>query len=273
MGTTPSSLKAGRSRDCWNPFPSLMHDSELKQSLFGYSQWSFKNAKCSACYAGQLLSFAWKESKVRHVFVLDRPLRSGALYRCGACHAVWYLDANERMMGAVSDERLPLVLRWNEAPIVLSDTIFGKLKEIGETPPDRYGNGREYSETPCGVVTKAGERIDIAIVSLQQHAPYEEWRIYRLASEIGDIYPSRYALPLEVREATSQAQEVRMGFAPTAIEFPDGDAFVLNWRTNFFLKSGYRADQAIVSEPQRAPREMPAVITDPAGTIYFVADS
>lgn len=75
---------------------------------------------------------------------------------------------------------------------------------------------------------RSGERIDTAIVSLQRDAPVEHWRPARLASEIAEVYPSPYALPLDVCIAGAGAPERAMGFSPSLIEMPDGKRFTLN---------------------------------------------
>lgn len=235
---------------------------------------------CQVCRAGGLISFSWpdppnydndKNWRPMETLRLDRPLRYGALYRCRACARPWHLNRAEDKMSIVPEDGLELVLAWNEAEIMLSHAVLAVLVEIGRTSPDIYGNGREYVETPCGVVTHSGERVDVAIVSIQRDAPVEEWRPCRLASEIAEVYPSPFALPLEVRLATTRAEEVGMGFAPSLIVMPDGRRFLLNGTTNFISQPGYRAVDARHNASTFDRNDTPLLAATPPVT-WFVAD-
>jgi hypothetical protein len=236
---------------------------------------------CRACNAGALLSFNWHYAKTTarpdakrdlSVFVSPQPLRWGTLYRCVSCGQPWFLDGDARFMGIVPRDRVSLIEQWNERPIELPAGHREKLDAIGRTPPDPYGNGAQFHETPCGVVTASGERIDLAIVSVQRHPPFEPLRHYRLASEIADIYPSPYALPLAVRTAASQATEIRMGLAPTLVELPDGQLAVLNGAENFFVREGCDAASIKLSRRRMDLKSPPDIHSSPKNVTYFVAD-
>ena len=175
-------------------------------------------------------------------------------------------------MNFVPRERVGLIQEWNDHPIFIGPEYLAKLEEIGRTPPDLCGNGAQFHETPCGVLTKFGERIDLSIVSVQRHAPFEDWRQYRLASEIETIYPSPYALPLPVRTATSRADEIRMGFAPTVVELPNGQIVILNWTQNFFVREGCDASAIVLSQKRLDMKSSPEIYSPPKNITYFVAD-
>lgn len=236
---------------------------------------------CSVCHAGNLISFSWPPEPFssgatslpdKGAFVSPEALRRGTLYRCAVCGRPWYLNDAKRMMNHVVDERLSLIRRWNEQPITLRDEMSAELDRIGCTPPDQYGNGHEYREFPCGVVTTVGERIDIAIVSFQRDAPFEHWRNCRLGSDIGSIHPSPFALPLSVRIASSRAEEMRMGFAPTLVEGPAGQLFILNWRADFLVSEACKADEIKLSKRRFDWSNMPRIVGGRTDAIYFVVD-
>lgn len=235
---------------------------------------------CQGCHAGHLVGFNRAQASdrdpampVRSGFEVSRPLRSGALYRCKRCDRPWYLSITTGLMSLVPDERMALILAWDRSRILLSPSVTARLGQIGPTPPDQYGNGGEYRETPCGVVTTAGERIDLAVVSLQSHAPFEPWRRCRLGSEIADVYPSPHALPLAVRRATAQAEEIRMGYAPTLVEAPGGRILVLNWRSSFLVMDGIEAPQVRLLQRRSGIQATPEMIAPPPGEVtYFIAD-
>jgi hypothetical protein len=120
-------------------------------------------------------------------------------------------------------------------------------------------------------MTAGGEQIDLAIVSLQQYAPFEEWRDYRLGSEIATLRPSSHALPLAVRIASSRAEEVRMGFSPTLIDLPGGEWLALKGRASFLVRPGCNSSEAVLSSRTVDWMQPPPVYREPK-PVYFVAD-
>ncbi len=237
---------------------------------------------CQTCGSGATISFNWEYAKTTvrpdarrdlSIFVSPQKMRWGTLFQCSSCGQPWYLDGNSQFMNLVPRERIGLIQKWNEHPILIGSEYRSKLEDISHTPPDLYGNGSQYHETPCGVITKSGERIDVAIVSIQRHPPFEAWRQYRLASEIESIYPSPYALPLPVRVATARADEIRMGFAPTLIELPNGQVVILNWAQNFFVREGCDASAIVLSQKKLDMKNPPEIYSQPNNITYFVADT
>lgn len=241
-----------------------------------------RNPVCEICGAGSTISFNWEYAKTTNrpdakrdlsIFIHPQELRWGTLFRCMSCGQPWYLDGEAQFMNFVPRNRLALICKWNEYQIRISQEHLSKLEVIGRTPPDLYGNGAQFHETPCGVLTKSGERIDLAIVSMQRHPPFEDWRQYRLASEIQDIYPSTYALSLAVRIATSKADELRMGFAPTLVEQANGQLIILNWRQNFFMKEGIDARAIKLSQRRLDMKNPPEIYSPPKNITYFIVDA
>lgn len=241
-----------------------------------------RDPDCRICGAGSTISFNLEYAKTTDrpdarrdlsIFVSPQVMRWGTLFQCSSCGQPWYLDGNAQFMNFVPRERIGLIQEWNEHPILIGSEHLSKLEEIGRTPPDLYGNGAQFHETPCGVLTKSGERIDVAIVSIQRHPPFEDWRQYRLASEIESIYPSPYALPLHVRVATSRADEIRMGFAPTLVELPNGQVVILNWTQNFFVREGCDASAIVLSQKKLDMKSPPEIYSPPNNITYFVADT
>lgn len=236
---------------------------------------------CKACGAGNLISFNWDYARTApkpenrrdtSMFVNPVPLRFGALYECQVCAQPWYLCGEPAFMNFVQRERVDLIQRWNAQEITVPLQQAAQLKAIGHTPPDVYGNGSQYREFPCAVTTTDGATIDRAIVSLQRHAPFEEGRNARLATDIAEIRPSPFALPLTVRVATSKASEVRMCFAPTLVELPNGEVNVLNWSEHFFVKPGIQAGAIVLSRQRINMEKLPPIYQGPSDTVYFVAD-
>jgi hypothetical protein len=236
---------------------------------------------CTLCGAGSTISFNWKyattaarpESKLDSlVFIEPQPLRYGTLFRCRSCGQPWYLDGEQQFMNFMPRDRLPLIQDWNRQPIALRSEHVSELRKIGRTPPDLYGNGAQFHETPCAVTAGRGERFELAIVSLERHPPFEDWRTCRLATEIARIEPSPYALPLAIRVASSQAEEMRMGLAPTLVEAPDGALLTLNSTQSFLVREGCPSSEVVLSNRQVNLKKLPPVYSRPEGIVYFVAD-
>lgn len=237
--------------------------------------------QCSECGAGQTISFNWRYAEATSrpemrrdlsVFVNPRPLRYGTLYTCRSCGQAWYLCGDPPFMHFVAKERLPLVEEWDRTPIKLSPRQLYALEGIGRTPPDLYGNGIQFHETPCSVVTREGECINLAVISRQRHAPIEEWRQCRLASEIVEIHPSPHALSLAVRLETTQAEEFRMGFAPTVVVLPSGEELALNWAQHFLVWDQCDASKVVLSSNHFDFRNPAKIYNGTQGVVYFVAD-
>jgi hypothetical protein len=236
---------------------------------------------CKVCNAGALISFNWSSAQksdrreyteiVAHL-IYWKSLRRGSLYRCSGCHEVWHLDGANEAMTHVSPARLSLVEQWGEKTIALSEKVQTQIERIGPTPPDLYGNGDQKRVTPCKVTTSSGEEIDPAMVCVQLDAPVQDHIQARLGSDIFSVSNSAFALPLDVRLASSQADEMRMGFYPSLIEMPDGKKFVLNGMTSFMDEPGYEAETARVAGGSYFSESPPPPIAKAPTVTYFVVD-
>lgn len=236
---------------------------------------------CTICGAGKLISFNWdyartaeKEEHRRDlaVYVEGQPPRHGQLYACRSCQQPWYLYGEPAMLNFVPRERMELIWKWNSQEIILPPEQADVLRGIGATPPDLYGNGSQYCELPCAVTTKDGTLHETALISVQKHAPFEEWRTYQLAGDIAKIEPSRFALSRAVREATANAGEIRMSFAPTLVDLPDGRLAVINGVEHFFVEEGVKAADIRVSSKPLNMNRLPPMGGGAAKVVHFVAD-
>ncbi len=233
---------------------------------------------CRICGAGSLTNFNWLYAQNHphahnlYAYESSKKLRIGSLFKCKSCSHPWYLDKDELFMNSVPLEKLELIEEWNISPIHLTNEQLEILTKIGSTPPDIYGNGRQYRQTPCRVVAKTGEIFNFAIISQQQHTPFEEHRKYRLVTEIQDIQPSPCALPLEVRIATTQAEEMSYGFAPTVVEKPNGDRMILNWTQDFYDRTDCLAADIKIAKDYKVSDCLSNIFDLSAEITYFLAD-
>lgn len=120
---------------------------------------------CEPCLAGRLFSFDWAHANTRSpggdlmpggfalpdrgAFDLSHPLRHGTLYQCRACGRPWYLDGATERMSLVPEDRVPLILAWNERSIFLSGEIVEKLAAIGPRRPTSTGAAANIAKHPA----------------------------------------------------------------------------------------------------------------------------
>lgn len=194
-------------------------------------------------------------------------LRFGSIYSCKKCKTLWYYHPDYTPLRRIPEDQLETILFWNDGKIELSNANKITLTSIGETPCGIHNYRKNFTQFPSGVLTMEGEKIDLAIVSFQKHAPYEE--NYRLGDEIREIYESPYALPLDVRQATSVAHESSNSFYPTYITIGERK-FIINGRVNFFY-SILDAQEAKLAEKDKCATKTP-IIDDPPNITYFVCD-
>ncbi|WP_201280791.1 hypothetical protein [Paenibacillus lutrae] len=211
-------------------------------------------AACPQCSGKRYISFNWtrfqhgddaESRQVQRALRISKQLKHGWQYTCVSCGSEWYLGRDGNMMSYIHPSKAGLVERWNAGSYQLPDAIWESLRRIGAIPPALSGNGHGHAEVPCQVKTVRGEIFDMAYVSFQNRPPIDLWqdgRRIRFCDEIKEVSPSVYTLPADVRLATSQAQEIRMGYAPTTIQSADGRLFQLNWANDFFVSDLYRGE-------------------------------
>ena len=89
---------------------------------------------------------------------------------------------------------------------------------------------------PCGAVNIKGERSERTVVIVSK-VPWlghsAERKISFLTADV-EIYPSRYALPFDVRKASAEAPEKAMGYAPLCVADRTGFRFTIAARSLFF---------------------------------------
>jgi hypothetical protein len=220
-------------------------------------------------------SFAQKNSDmpVATAFVCKQSLKSGSLYQCRFCDTYWYLDADESFMYHVTDQDLPRVLDWNAQEFALTTEQYSALEQIGAASCDIGISKQQNARIPCRITTHNGQVFDYAVVSIQNHPPLIPFvtEEYFFATDIVKIEPSPYALPLSVRRAAIEAEEIRMCFAPTVILLPNGDKLVLNDAEDFFVQDGVDTTQIVVSSDRDDPYAFPIYQFDQKITC-FIAD-
>lgn len=262
----------------------------LFRSLFPYKKRAYEaqlledhiaKPECPACDGSNIVMFNWESANeksandltkytqgIRH----EKNLRAGQLYYCPYCEQRWYLDREEVFMSIVPQERLPYLHQWNRMTLNFSDKQLALLETIGATPTDLYGNGQGVISVPCEVTGKDGSIYRKAIIRFQSYPPIDEWqKNWHFANEVVCFRESDFCLPQDVRVASSQAYEVRMGFAPTKVQDNQSNQYLLNWTTAFFDYKDVEGKDILLSDKQVG--EMPPIVNESDSDIeYFIAD-
>lgn len=201
--------------------------------------------QCPNCGTTKYLNFSTQEYRNNFKNTLENfdICKYGRLLRCKKCFSYWFISGNNIVMEYISENHINVFNEWNKRNLFADNYILKKLMNIGATPPDIYGNLKEFVRIPCKCVTKDGQEIDFCIITFQKLPPnyyqLDEGNILFI-DEVADVYESEYALSAQVRSKTSLAEEIRMCFSPTLVCAPDGKKFILNGVTNFFDGYGHK---------------------------------
>lgn len=177
---------------------------------------------CPNCDGSRYISFSWKKvtdiknkfNKYAKYILPSKKLKYGTLYKCKNCKVSWWLDVKHSSMHLITQDRLPILEKWNNKRYTLSINQLIKLSKIKKTPTDIYRKS-EFIIFPCSVITNSDMHYAKSIIKITNLPPlYENPSFVLFADEIKNIIPSPYSLPISVRKATSLAQEVRMCFSP-----------------------------------------------------------
>jgi hypothetical protein len=203
-----------------------------------------------------------------------RPIKHGHLCQCPLCDQQWVLDETESVIERVPRGREQIVQEWDSEQLPIAEDQLAILEQIGGTGADRYGNGRERIEIPCAVTLEDGTVHDPAIVWITKKPPIQDhFPDVRLFDHVRAVAPTEYALPLDVRLLTLAAHEIRMGFAPTAVQGPAGQEYVLNWSRSLFSYRGVKGNCIRpASDNLQFNESTPIVPPIEMTTVHFYAD-
>ncbi len=190
----------------------------------------------------------------------------GALYHCSFCGQYWFQTDDRKRVGRIQERLLPLAQHWNRTPLSIDEPLLHKLAAIGGTTRAFY----QYIGVPCVVQNTSGEQHDKALVMFSKQPPYFWYQpeTVHFADEIQDIHPSTYALPLDVRRATFEKEEISMGFAPVGIVDSQGHEYTLSWAANFLDVHGLKGEESRLSGRQRGWKKR--LSPTPVQHYYFV---
>lgn len=209
---------------------------------------------CGSC-GGHKVGRQWADrvNDVKKYYIKGHICDFGAIYLCPNCKTPWYLNNKETVLSPFwNTERID---EWLTIPKVLRSEIREMFYTIKATPPDFYGNGRDFIDLPCKITLTNNEVIDFAIVRLQKDPPfinpYSHYKDYLTVDKLKKIEASEFALSADLRLKTCQMREIRMGFTPTRVIGTNGVQYLLNGVTNFFNQDGIKgSDLTSVSKGQ-----------------------
>lgn len=202
---------------------------------------------CPECNNLRVISFNWEMTKDGRLpeyrkylksIVFERKLKEGFLYRCVSCNRKWYLNENEHHINLVPKAIESTLNQWSQMQYKLDRSIAAKLLDIGAT---ELGTTLMF---PCKCTLNNGTVIDKCIIKLDDFPTlYDGYKQILFINDISEVLPSDFSLNLDIRQHTTQADEIAMGFAPTLIRAADGNRFIVNNVTNFFDFNGYKGNE------------------------------
>lgn len=239
--------------------------------------------KCEVCDNPSYISFNWRcaqENREKRLHALatqllrHRSLKFGALYICRLCGLNWVLDDAGSTMTRVPNEQMKFLDEWDQCKLSIKPRHLEVLDAIGGTAPNYWMGDNGVISIPCAITMRSGECVDPAIVWITRRAPVNIFsKRIRLFQNIATLAPSRFALPLNVRQTTASAGEVKMGFAPTRVLGPDGKPFILHWATSLFNQYGITGSEIRLSaRPFKLDEQIPVADADANHATYFFAD-
>jgi hypothetical protein len=201
---------------------------------------------CSSC-GGLQVGGQWADTvkDVRKHYKKNQSFEFGTIYLCPNCNTPWYLDNIETTLASLWNTKR--INEWQIIPKDLTSEQKAMFYSIKATPPDFYGNGRDFIDLPCKVILTNNKTLDFAMVRLQKDPPfinpYSHYKDYLTIDKVKKIEPSEYTLNTDLRLKTCQMREIRMGFTPTRVLGINGVQYLLNGVTNFFNQDGIKGSE------------------------------
>lgn len=194
------------------------------------------------------------------------PLKFGHLYQCSRCGCYWFLHEHKRWLSRIHDDSLVLVHRWNESRLTVEASVLNVLASIGGVE----NFNKDHFAVPCAIQNVSGQQHEKAIVLISKQPPFgwPEAHLVHWADELVVVAPSSFALPLSVRQASSEKREEAMGFAPVGVVDKKGIEYTLGCESRFFDYNGTRGEEMRLSGLQKKWRNI--VWPKAAQAFYFV---
>ncbi|MGH2361921.1 MAG: hypothetical protein ACRDGM_15455 [bacterium] len=193
------------------------------------------------------------------------PLKFGHLYQCSKCGQSWFLHEHKHSLNHIRNDYLPLVRHWNQKCLTVGDSVLSTLAGIGGVE-----DHEAYITVPCSVQDMSGQQHEKSIVLVSKQPPFRwpERQKVHWADEVAAVSASPFALPLDVRQASSEKREEAMGFAPVRVVDKKGTEYTLGRRSHFFDHNGIKGEEIRLSGRQKKWRDV--VWPEEAQAFYFV---
>jgi hypothetical protein len=194
-------------------------------------------------------------------------LKSGLRYVCRKCGCVWYMHALTPWVTRIRPTHLAFFEKWNVSDLSLSDEQITALASIGGVV-DRTGLMMHF---PCSV-GNGDNTIQERVLVVVAQVPPVRWPVAEKIEAIHQniiIKSSPDALPLEIRQATFEAEEISMGYSPVGIVSPTGRYYTLGSEMHFFARDGNYGSQMKLAHGKKPGRNK---IWPQDADLYYFAD-
>lgn len=103
-------------------------------------------------------------------FINLKELKIGRMVQCASCKTMWLVDNSQSHADTVSQNQINVVTQWNNKELKIKPEFTKVLFQIGCTPPDHYGNLKEFISIHCKKCKlENGEIIENAVISIQKN--------------------------------------------------------------------------------------------------------
>ncbi len=216
---------------------------------------------CPRCALSSPIDFfIWSKSVFKESINKIKDLKySEELFQCKECEAFWLLQGDHMKFV----ENIELLLAWHEKAHLCPENLLETLHGIGPT---------NFLTIPAAATTVKGEFLPVCEVHFLDESPVwlDQSKRIILINEIENFQLSEYALPQKIRQKTSEAWELRMGFAPTAIQSEDGQVYLLHGIKHFFCQDGLKgADFKVLMQEYVENKTKEAEYSGPAPVIII----
>lgn len=159
-----------------------------------------------------------------------KDLRLGSLWACRHCNYRFWLDSREIMMSGIPPKNQYVFDRWCIQPAILSREQRATVESL--RPVECHEGCREV---PASVRFSPFFDACLAVIRLDREPDILFWcdEHVRLATDIYSIQPTEYALPFDIRLATSKARLIEtpgsnVEYERINVQSPMGHIFLID---------------------------------------------
>lgn len=183
---------------------------------------------------------------------------------------LWYINPIESTANFITRDQLHLFHKWDKDPLLPTEKEFDILKQIGGLPSTKYSLYPDNLQFPARVTTRTGQQVDLCLFHFSKAPPFQSYfKKVLLLNDILDIKPSEFALPYDLRLASTKAAEIRMSFSPFMVKTNLGKLLTYNGITQFASTGDIKGSE-IIEEVDFSHDRFEKIVDVPLSEITFI---